>query len=562
MENIGNIKNKLPENLSGVHIHFVGIKGTGMAALVEILYHNGAIITGSDVEERFYTDEILESLGIKAKTFSKENITDKIEYVIYSSAYKLDKNPDLIAAVEKNLPCLLYTQALGSYSSLYYSCGVCGVHGKTSTTGLVGTILKELDLPTQTLVGSKIKSFGDTCTFTSDAFKQLDSNAENRKNSVFVAETCEYQRHFMEFFPKNIILTSVESDHQDYYPTYESIRDAFVDYICKLPIGGNLIFCSDDKGAVETVKIAHSKRSDINFIPYGINDFSCDLGFNTNPKNGRVKALSKACLDRTYLGFNTNPKNGRVKGLNEVSLDRTYFCDSFNFKILLGKIDDGKQYFKIKCFGDKDFKLSVPGIHEVLDAVAAIALVCKIIEHFGKNPIDFVDTIALGVEKFSGGKRRSEIVSRLKINNNDVIVIDDYGHHPTAVKTTLEGFRNFYKNRKIIVDFMSHTYSRTQSLLKEFSQSFDSADVVILHKIYSSARENPSDFEITGKTLFNEVQKNFKNKENVFYFEEVLDAKDFVLSELQKELPAGCQGYLFVTIGAGDNWKLGKEIGN
>ena len=538
MENIGNIKNKLPENLSGVHIHFVGIKGTGMAALVEILYHNGAIITGSDVEERFYTDEILESLGIKAKTFSKENITDKIEYVIYSSAYKLDKNPDLIAAVEKNLPCLLYTQALGSYSSLYYSCGVCGVHGKTSTTGLVGTILKELDLPTQTLVGSKIKSFGDTCTFTSDAFKQLDSNAENRKNSVFVAETCEYQRHFMEFFPKNIILTSVESDHQDYYPTYESIRDAFVDYICKLPIGGNLIFCSDDKGAVETALIAKSKRGDINFIPYGINDFSCDLGFNTNPKNGRVKALSEACLDRTY------------------------FCDSFNFKISLGKIDDGKQYFKIKYFGDKDFKLSVPGIHEVLDAVAAISLVCKIIEHFGKNPIDFVDNIALGVEKFSGGKRRSEIVSRLKINNNDVIVIDDYGHHPTAVKTTLEGFRNFYKNRKIIVDFMSHTYSRTQSLLKEFSQSFGSADMVILHKIYSSARENSSDFEITGKTLFDEVQKNFKNKENVFYFEEVLDAKDFVLSELQKELPVGCQGYLFVTMGAGDNWKLGKEIGN
>ncbi|MBR6584000.1 MAG: UDP-N-acetylmuramate--L-alanine ligase [Treponema sp.] len=538
MENIGNIKNKLPENLSGIHIHFVGIKGTGMAALVEILYHNGAIITGSDVEERFYTDEILESLGIKVKTFSKENITDKIEYVIYSSAYKLDKNPDLIAAVEKNLPCLLYTQALGSYSSLYYSCGVCGVHGKTSTTGLVGTILKELDLPTQTLVGSKIKSFGDTCTFTSDAFKQLDSNAENRKNSVFVAETCEYQRHFMEFFPKNIILTSVESDHQDYYPTYESIRDAFVDYICKLPIGGNLIFCSDDKGAVETALIAKSKRGDINFIPYGINDFSCDLGFNANPKNVRVKALSEACLDRTY------------------------FCDSFNFKISLGKIDDGKQYFKIKCFGDKDFKLSVPGIHEVLDAVAAIALVCKIIEHFGKNPIDFVDTIALGVEKFSGGKRRSEIVSRLKINNNDVIVIDDYGHHPTAVKTTLEGFRNFYKNRKIIVDFMSHTYSRTQSLLKEFSQSFGSADMVILHKIYSSARENPSDFEITGKTLFDEVQKNFKNKENVFYFEEVLDAKDFVLSELAKPLPEDKNGYLFVTMGAGDNWKLGKEIGN
>ena len=204
---------------------------------------------------------------------------------------------------------------------------------------------------------------------------------------------------------------------------------------------------------------------------------------------------------------------------------------------------------------------NVPGMHEVLDAVAAIALVCKIIEHFGKNPLDLFQKIALGIENFSGGKRRSEIVSRVKINNNDVIVIDDYGHHPTAVKTTLDGFRSFYKNRKIIVDFMSHTYSRTQSLLKEFSQSFDSADVVILHKIYSSARENPADFDITGKALFEEVQKKFKTKDEVYYFEEVLEAKDFVLSELQKILPEGYEGYLFVTMGAGDNWKLGKEIG-
>ena len=246
--------------------------------------------------------------------------------------------------------------------------------------------------------------------------------------------------------------------------------------------------------------------------------------------------------------------------MSEACLDRTYFCDSVDFKISLEKIDDGKQYFKIKCFGNSHFVLCVPGIHEVLDAVAAIALVCKIIEHFGKNPLDFYNQISSGVQKFSGGKRRSEIISKVKINNNDVIVIDDYGHHPTAVKTTLEGFRNFYKNRKIIVDFMSHTYSRTQSLLKEFSQSFDSADMVILHKIYSSARENPADFEITGKTLFQEVQKNFHNKENVFYFEEVLDAKDFVLSELAKPLPEDKNGYLFITMGAGDNWKLGLQV--
>ena len=489
-----NIQN-LPENLSGVRIHFVGIKGTGMTAFVEILHKQGAIISGSDVSERFYTDEILEKLNLQALPFSEENITDDIQYVIYSSAYKIDKNPDLIAASKKNIPCLLYTQALGEYSRLSYSCGICGVHGKTSTTGLTGSILKELDLPVQVLAGSVIKSFGDSCTFTSENIQQ----AEKR---YFVAETCEYQRHFMSFCPQKLILTSVESDHQDYFPTYEDIRDAFVDYICKLPKNGDLIYCADDAGAVETVNIAKEKRPDINLIPYG----------------------TKACGE---------------------------------FKITLGEVRNDCQEFDLELFGK--MYLSVPGVHEVLDGVAAVALACQLLRDSEKNPLDYKDKIVKGLKSFAGGKRRSEIIGKLQTKaGNSVVVIDDYGHHPTAIKTTLEGYRRFYKNRKIIVDFMSHTYSRTQSLLTEFASSFESADTVILHKIYASARENISDFNITGKTLYEETMKY---SDDVHYFEEILDAKDFVLQELDKPLsPDYPDGYLFVTMGAGDNWKLGKAL--
>lgn len=490
----------LPENLSGLHIHFVGIKGTGMAALVEILYHKGAVITGSDVSERFYTDEIIEKLGLKALPFSADNINDKVDYVIYSSAYKLDKNPDLIEAQKRGIPCLLYTQALGSYSSRAYSCGVCGVHGKTSTTGLVGTILKEIDLPSQVLAGSIINSFGGTCTYTSPLIK-------NSEKSIFVAETCEYQRHFMSFCPQKIILTSVESDHEDYYPTYNDIRDAFVDYVCKLPQGGDLIYCADDKGACEVAEIAKSNRSDINLIPYG----------------------TKADGD---------------------------------YKLTFGKVENEENRFKAGLF-NKEMYLKMPGKHEVMDALAALALVCQLLKEYGKNPLDYEKEIGLGLAKFSGGKRRSEIVGQFKnINENSVLVIDDYGHHPTAVKTTLEGYRDFYKGRKIIVDFMSHTYSRTQALLKEFAACFDSADIVILHKIYSSARENPADFSITGKTLYEEVvmHKN-GNKDNLYYFEEILDAKALTEELLSKPLSSQYpDGYLFVTMGAGDNWKLGKAI--
>lgn len=486
----------LPENLSGIHIHFVGIKGTGMAALVEILFHNGAIITGSDISERFYTDEILEKLGLKALPFSEKNITDEIQYVIYSSAYKIDKNPDLIEATKRNIPCFLYTQALGSYSSRSYSCGICGVHGKTSTTGIVGSILKEIDLPSQILAGSVIKSFGNSCTFTSP----LINSSKDNQNNIFVAETCEYQRHFMSFCPKKIILTSVEPDHEDYYPTYEDIRNAFVDYVCLLPKNGDLIYCADDKGACDVAEIVKQKRSDINFIPYGTSENSI-------------------------------------------------------YKLNFGKVSDEKNCFTVNNF---DFAIKMPGKHEVMDSCAAVALVCQLLKTFDKNPLDYEKNIAKGLLNFSGGKRRSEIIGEFTTKSNgSVLVIDDYGHHPTAVKTTLEGFKEFYKGRKIIVDFMSHTYSRTQALLKEFGECFKSADEVILHKIYSSARENPSDFEISGKTLYEEV---LKNHNHVAYFEEVLDALDFVKSELEKPLSKEFNGYLFVTMGAGDNWKLGKAL--
>lgn len=517
----------LPQNLKGVHIHFVGIKGTGMAALVEILFHNGAVITGSDVSERFYTDEIIEKLGLKALPFSSENITDKIQYVIYSSAYKIDKNPDLIEAVKRGIPCLLYTEALGSYSSRAYSCGVCGVHGKTSTTGLVGTILKEIDdIPSQVLVGSIINSFGGTCTYTSPLIQENKDTApiENKKK-IFVAETCEYQRHFMSFCPQKIILTSVEHDHQDYYPRYEDIQQAFVDYICKLPMFGELIYCADDPGAVETALIAYNKRPDIHMIPYGVNaggDYKLSFGTVENEQNK----------------FSVNIFNN--------------VCTS----------SDSDESDKNK----KELYLSMPGKHEVLDAVAAVALVCQILRYFGKHPVDYAEKIAKGLSNFSGGKRRSEIVGKFTTKSgNDVVVLDDYGHHPTAVKTTLEGYREFYKGRKIIVDFMSHTYSRTQALLKEFSESLDCADIIILHKIYSSARENAADFTVTGKQLFEMTaahQKERKDKSSeCYYFEEILDAQDFVKSELEKNPGAEYpDGYLFVTMGAGDNWKLGKSV--
>ncbi len=484
----------LPENLAGFHIHCVGIKGTGVVALVEILHARGAVVTGSDVAERFYTDEILEKLGIKALPFGAQNITDSVQLVIYSSAYSTDSNPDLQEAKKRGIPLLLYTQALGAFSKNAYSCGICGVHGKTTTTGLSGSIFKELKLPGAVLAGSIISSFG-SCTYTSP-------ESSDKKKPFFIAETCEYQRHFMSFFPQKIILTSVESDHQDYYPTYEDIRNAFVDYVCLLPEGGTLIYCADDEGAVEVSKLALKKRSDLVLIPYG----------------------------------------EKAEGM---------------YRIEFGKIKGGKQYFTVAGLGE--CAVCVPGVHNVRNSAAAIALNVELLKTAGKNPAEYFEQIKAGLLSFCGGKRRSEIVGRAKNSlGQEVIFIDDYGHHPTAIKTTLAGFREFYKGHKIIVDFMSHTYTRTQALLEEFADSFSSADRVIINKIYGSARENGANSSVNGEILAEHARKYHSDVTYCGEFDEAAQTALKMLNESSgKEYP---DGYLFVTMGAGNNWQVGTKV--
>ena len=487
---------KFPSDFTGIHFHFVGIKGTGMVALVELLKARGAFITGSDVEERFYTDEVLEKIGIRALPFSSDNITDSVQYVIYSSAYSPEKNPDLAQAVKKNVPMFLYSEALGAVSGTAYSCGICGVHGKTTTTGLAGTLLKEINLPSQALAGSIISSFGNSCTMTSSSF----SPASAKK--YFVAETCEYQRHFMSFHPQKIILTSVESDHQDYYPTFADIQNAFVDYICLLPENGELIYCADDPGATETARIAAQKRVDIKLIPYGTS----------------------------------------AEG---------------EYRITFGQVKNGHHYFSLQGLGE--LAISVPGDHNVRNAAAAVALACQIIRTDGKDPKDYLPGIKKALLEFAGGKRRSEIVGRCKTSlGQDVIFIDDYGHHPTAINTTLAGFREFYKGHKIIVDFMSHTYTRTQALLEEFASSFSAADEVIINKIYGSAREDASAASVTGEIL---AQRTACHHSSVYHCEEFDQAAEKGLELLSKSSGEKYpDGYVFVTMGAGDNWKVGQKI--
>ncbi len=372
----------------GSRVYMIGIKGTGMCALSELLFHSGIAVSGSDTTETFYTDEILTSLGIPYhEGFNVKNLDERPDLIIYSAAYSPENNCEMEYAIRMDIPMLKYTDALGTFSARFDSSGIAGVHGKTTTTALAGTLIKSLNLPAQILVGSGVSAFGGKSTLSLG-------------QKYFVAETCEYRRHFLSFHPARIVLTSVEWDHQDFFPSYESVRDTFMDYIRLLPDGGQLIYCSDDAGAQEVALAMQKERPDLVYIPYGFT------------------AEGDYCIE--YMNAGEERIQMKLKGFNQ------------------------------------EFKLKVPGKHLVLDAAAAIALTVGLLKkEIGPDQPDdeSLKKMDEALESFSGSRRRSEILGE----TGEILFMDDYGHHPTAIKTTLEGLRSFYPNRRIIVSFMSHT---------------------------------------------------------------------------------------------------------
>lgn len=465
-------------SIKAKHIHLVGIKGTGMAALTEILLSRGAIISGSDVEDVFYTDRILKELGINFNTgFSPKNITNKTELVIYSSAYAVDSHCELKKARQRGIPLISYTQALGELSRLQESSAISGVHGKTTTTAMTGTILKALELPCTILTAGEVINFGNRSTLVLG-------------DKYFIAETCEYRRHFLHYRPRRIVITSVELDHPDYFPNQADVEAAFIEFASLLPYQGQIIYHCDDPGVKRVVRKISKIRKDIEFIAYG------------KTAQGWYKVQKIVCRQ-----------------------EETAFC-------LAG--------FK------REFLLKIPSQHSVYNAVAAMALCFEILKSEGKNiEENQLNLVKKALIEFKGSRRRCEIVGRTA----GILFMDDYAHHPTAIYKTLKGLREFYPARRIVVDFMSHTYSRTKALFKEFGRCFEPAHEVILHKIYASAREKNNQ-GVTGKHLYNKVGQYHKQ---VKYFNEIMQAKSYLLKRLKP-------GDLFITMGAGDNWKLGIEL--
>jgi len=442
-------------------IHFVGIGGSGMSGLAEVLHNLGFIITGSDIRKTQVTKR-LEQLGIKVfYSHRAENVRDK-DLVVKSSAIP-PFNIEILEAKRLNIPVIPRAEMLGELMRMKYSIAVSGSHGKTTTTYMIGEILEKAGKDPTIVVGGRIK--------------ETSSGAKLGNGIFMVAEADESDRSFLKLFPTIVVVTNIDLEHLDHYGTLKEIKDAFVEFANKIPFYGFCVLCLDDKNVKDIIPYIEKK-----VITYG---FSNEADFVAR-----------------------NLKFSRGRWIYEV-------------------------FYRGRKLGDLELKII--GKHNVLNSLASFAVAWEL-----DIPFDVIKEALMG---YGGVSRRFEI----KGMKRGVLFVDDYGHHPTEIKVTLEGAKEWWKGR-IFVVFQPHRYTRTYYLWQEFAKSFDNADLVLITKIYP-AGEQPIE-GVSAKLIYDEMRKF---KKNVFYFEDWDEMEEFVLKNLK-------EGDLFLTLGAGDIWKFGERV--
>ncbi|MDR1244320.1 MAG: UDP-N-acetylmuramate--L-alanine ligase, partial [Endomicrobium sp.] len=440
-------------------IHFVGIGGSGMSGIAEVLINLGHIVSGSDLKKTNITDH-LEEIGAKVYIgrHNAENVTS-VDVVVTSTA--IDRNnPEVDAALKNKIPIIPRVEMLAELARLKHAVTIAGTHGKTTTTSLTSLVLSEGGLDPTIVIGGRLKN--------------LNTSARLGKGAYIVVEADESDGSFLKLSPVLTVVTNIDNDHLDYYGSMDALKEAFIKHINSVPFYGAAIICSDDNTIKEIM--CKIKRK---FITYGL------MG------SPDIKATNIKVLET---------------------------CTSFDVFYMNKKL--GNVYIK------------VPGEHNVLNSLAAIGVGVRL-------GIPFA-LITTAISSFGGIGRRLEI----KGEKNGIMVIDDYGHHPTEVEATLKAIKHFWPKRKLIVLFQPHRYTRTKNLFDEFGKSFKYADIVKVLDIYS-AGEKAID-GVNAELVLNSLLKN----------KSIAD-KFVDIKTLSKSLSFGD---IVLTLGAGDVWKKGEEL--
>lgn len=379
--------------------HMIGIKGSGMSALAQILFDLNHNVQGEDIESYLFTQAALESRNIPLYTFGSAPLAPDMTAIV-SNAFD-ENHASIRKCKELGIPVYRYHYFLGEFIKSYNSIAVTGSHGKTTTTGMiVHTLNTENQL----------------CSLIGDGtgFGHPDSN-------LFVFESCEYKRHFLAYKPDIAVITNIDYDHPDYFSDIDDVRHAFQEMA--FLASKHIVACGDD----EQVRL-----------------------LNTN-------------TETLYYGFDMQ---NDLRACNPTTESQQTSFDVYYKETLLDR-------FHIPAFGR----------HNVLNALATIGV--ALILDTDLNMVK--DRLAI----FSGVKRR--FTEKLWGTN---VVIDDYAHHPSEIKATLEAAKSKYPDKKIVAIFQPHTFSRLEKLLDDFAMSLKGADEVFLCPIFGSAREHAGNISI------------------------------------------------------------------
>ncbi len=390
------------------HLHFIGIGGSGMSGIAEVLINLGYTVSGSDLQAGAATQR-LAALGAKILLGHEAAHIAGADAVVVSTAVQSD-NPEVMAAREARIPIVPRAQMLAELMRLKQGIAVAGTHGKTTTTSLIASILGEGGFDPTFVIGGRLNAAG--------------ANARLGKGEFLVAEADESDASFLRLSPVISVVTNIDADHMETYGhDFGKLKQAFVDFLERLPFYGVAVLCTDDPNVNDIIPQVTKQ-----IVRYGLND-------NANIRADDVRA------DHGRMHFTAVRVNGSVSRL--------------------------------------PITLNLPGIHYVQNALAAIAVATEV------GASDEAIVKALG--EFRGVGRRFQRYGELPLNNGGAVtVIDDYGHHPVEMTATIAAARGAFPGRRLVLAFQPHRYSRTRDCFEDFVQVLGTVDVLLLTEVYAA----------------------------------------------------------------------------
>lgn len=442
-------------------VHFVGIGGSGMSGIAEVMLSLGYHVQGSDLKRNKPVMR-LEELGATVFIGHDARNIRQADAVVVSSAVD-ETNPEVAAAREALLPVVPRAEMLAELMRFRYSIAVAGTHGKTTTTSLVASVLAEGGLDPTFVIGGRLKS--------------ADANARLGQGDYLVAEADESDASFVHLKPMLAIVTNIDADHMSTYEgDIEKLRSGFIEFLHNLPFYGLAILCVDDAGIREI--LGQVGRS---ILTYGVDE------------EADVRA-------------------------ENIEFDR----GTTTFDVIRADRDEPLR-----------IKLRLPGMHNVRNALATIAVA-------GELQVSDQALIA-ALEKFEGIDRRFQSLGEVRTKNGKVLLVDDYGHHPTEIAATLAAARSGWPGKRVVLAFQPHRYTRTRDLLDDFAAVLSEADVLVVLEVFAAGEDAIAGAD--GRAIARAVRSR-AGVEPVFV-------------ESLKELPAVLEdlladGDLVLTMGAGD----------